>query len=182
MLCYVMALVLIWVHCSFRNFTQNWVANAKVAKLKTKSATSHLSFDQQCRFCEKVSSVTIILKCRKCCYFGKVKTVSLNLLQESINQSLLNLLSYPWIEDRVRKELVSIHGGYYDFSNCSFEKWTLDFKECNVKEEKNSYIVKEKELWCWGDNCHLGFFVILFYHVKKIMQSYMNPQRLALSY
>ncbi|CAL5189497.1 unnamed protein product [Lathyrus oleraceus] len=103
-----------------RNFTHNWVANAKVAKLKTKSATSHLSFDQQCRFCEK----------------------------ESINQSLLNLLSYPWIEDRVRKELVSIHGGYYDFSNCSFEKWTLDFKECNVKEEKNSYIVKEKELWC----------------------------------
>ncbi|KAI5435520.1 beta carbonic anhydrase 5, chloroplastic isoform X2 [Lathyrus oleraceus] len=103
-----------------RNFTHNWVANAKVAKLKTKPATSHLSFDQQCRFCEK----------------------------ESINQSLLNLLSYPWIEDRVRKELVSIHGGYYDFSNCSFEKWTLDFKECNVKEEKNSYIVKEKELWC----------------------------------
>lgn len=72
---------------------------------------------------------------------------SLNLLQESINQSLLNLLSYPWIEDRVRKELLSIHGGYYNFSNCSFEKWTLDFKDCNVKEER-SYVVKEKELWC----------------------------------
>lgn len=73
--------------------------------------------------------------------------VSLNLLQESINQSLLNLLSYPWIEDRVKKELVSIHGGYYDFSNCSFEKWTLDFKEFNGKEGKNNYVVKEKELW-----------------------------------
>ncbi|XP_027188024.1 beta carbonic anhydrase 5, chloroplastic isoform X2 [Cicer arietinum] len=102
-----------------RNFIHNWVANGKVAKLRTKSATSHLSFDQQCRFCEK----------------------------ESINQSLLNLLSYPWIEDRVRKELLSIHGGYYNFSNCSFEKWTLDFKDCNVKEER-SYVVKEKELWC----------------------------------
>lgn len=103
-----------------RNYIHNWVASGKVAKLKTKAATSHLCFDQQCRFCEK----------------------------ESINQSLLNLLSYPWIKDRVRKDLLSIHGGYYDFSNCSFEKWTLDFKECNVNEERSSYVVKEKEFWC----------------------------------
>ncbi|GAU43475.1 hypothetical protein TSUD_243970 [Trifolium subterraneum] len=102
-----------------RNFIHNWVTNGKVAKLKTKATASHLSFDQQCRFCEK----------------------------ESINQSLLNLLSYPWIEDRVRKELLCIHGGYYNFSNCSFEKWTLDFKECNVNEESSSYVVKEKEFW-----------------------------------
>lgn len=103
-----------------RNYIHNWVANGKVAKSKTKAATSHLCFDQQCRFCEK----------------------------ESINQSLLNLLSYPWIKDRVRKDLLSIHGGYYDFSKCSFEKWTLDFKECNVNEERSSYVVKEKEFWC----------------------------------
>ncbi|XP_045828208.1 beta carbonic anhydrase 5, chloroplastic-like isoform X1 [Trifolium pratense] len=102
-----------------RNFIHNWVANGKVAKLKTKATTSHLSFDQQCRFCEK----------------------------ESINQSLLNLLSYPWLEDRVKKELLCIHGGYYNFSNCSFEKWTLDFKGCNVNEERSSYVVKEKEFW-----------------------------------
>ncbi|KAK7301110.1 hypothetical protein RJT34_11971 [Clitoria ternatea] len=103
-----------------RNFIKKWVANGKVAKLRTKAATSHLSFDQQCRFCEK----------------------------ESINQSLLNLLSYPWIEERVRKELLSLHGGYYDFSNCSFEKWTLDFKECNVNEEGSSYAIKKQEFWC----------------------------------
>lgn len=103
-----------------RNYIHNWVANGKVAKSKTKAATSHLCFDQQCRFCEK----------------------------ESINQSLLNLLSYPWIKDRVRKDLLSIHGGYYDFSKCSFEKWTLDLKECNVNEERSSYVVKEKEFWC----------------------------------
>ncbi|RDX93956.1 Beta carbonic anhydrase 5, chloroplastic, partial [Mucuna pruriens] len=103
-----------------RNFINKWVANGKLAKLRTKAATAHLSFDQQCRFCEK----------------------------ESINQSLLNLLSYPWIEDRVRRELLSLHGGYYNFSNCSFEKWTLDFKQCNVKEEGNSYVVKEQEFWC----------------------------------
>ena len=98
-----------------RNFIHKWVANGKLAKQRTKAATAHLSFDQQCKFCEK----------------------------ESINQSLLNLLSYPWIQDRVRKELLSLHGGYYNFSNCSFEKWTLDFKQCNV-EEGSSYVVKEQ--------------------------------------
>ncbi|KAK7385387.1 hypothetical protein VNO78_31104 [Psophocarpus tetragonolobus] len=102
-----------------RNFIHKWVANGKLAKQRTKAATAHLSFGQQCRFCEK----------------------------ESINQSLLNLLSYPWIEDRVRRESLSLHGGYYNFSNCSFEKWTLDFKQCNKKEE-NSYVVKEQEFWC----------------------------------
>ncbi|KAH1262783.1 Beta carbonic anhydrase 5, chloroplastic [Glycine soja] len=102
-----------------RNFIHKWVANGKLAKQRTKAATAHLSFDQQCKFCEK----------------------------ESINQSLLNLLSYPWIQDRVRKELLSLHGGYYNFSNCSFEKWTLDFKQCNV-EEGSSYVVKEQEFWC----------------------------------
>ncbi|CAJ1971677.1 unnamed protein product [Sphenostylis stenocarpa] len=103
-----------------RNFIHKWVASGKLAKLKTKAVTAHLSFDQQCKFCEK----------------------------ESINQSLLNLLSYPWIEDRVRRELLSLHGGYYNFSNCSFEKWTLDFKRCNVKEEGSSYVVKEQDFWC----------------------------------
>ncbi|KAL2317634.1 hypothetical protein Fmac_031510 [Flemingia macrophylla] len=103
-----------------RNFVHKWVANGKLAKLRTKDATGHLSFDQQCRFCEK----------------------------ESINQSLLNLLSYPWIEDRVSRELLSLHGGYYNFFNCSFEKWTLDFKHCNVQEEGSSYFVKEQEFWC----------------------------------
>ncbi|XP_057442459.1 beta carbonic anhydrase 5, chloroplastic-like [Lotus japonicus] len=103
-----------------RNFIFKWLANGKVAKLKTNAATAHLTFDQQCRFCEK----------------------------ESINQSLLNLLSYPWIQDRVSKKLLSLHGGYYDFSNCSFEKWTLDFEECNVREEGPEYAVKEQEFWC----------------------------------
>ncbi|KAE9615210.1 hypothetical protein Lal_00048417 [Lupinus albus] len=102
-----------------RNFIHKWVSNGEVAKLRTKAATSHLSFDHQCRFCEK----------------------------ESINQSLVNMLSYPWIEDRVKRELLCLHGGYYNFSNCSFEKWTLDFKESNVTEEGKSYAVKEQEFW-----------------------------------
>ncbi|KAK7321265.1 hypothetical protein VNO77_31739 [Canavalia gladiata] len=103
-----------------RNFINKWVSNGKLAKLRTKAATAHLNFDQQCKFCEK----------------------------ESINQSLLNLLTYPWIKDRVRKELLSLHGGYYNFSNCSFEKWTLEFKECNLEEEGSTCAVKEPEFWC----------------------------------
>ncbi|XVF23849.1 hypothetical protein REPUB_Repub13aG0075200 [Reevesia pubescens] len=47
---------------------------------RTEAAANHLSFVQQCRICEK----------------------------ESINRSLLNLLTYPWIKDRVRKELFFI--------------------------------------------------------------------------
>ncbi|XP_028789809.1 beta carbonic anhydrase 5, chloroplastic-like [Neltuma alba] len=101
-----------------RSFINKWVVNGKVAKSRTKAATAHLGFGMRCRFCEK----------------------------ESLNQSLLNLLSYPWIEERVKKELLSLHGGYYDFSNCSFEKWTLDWRGCNVKER--SYSVKDQEFWC----------------------------------
>ncbi|XP_057724861.1 beta carbonic anhydrase 5, chloroplastic-like isoform X2 [Arachis stenosperma] len=101
------------------SFINKWVTNGNVAKLRTKAATAHLSFAQQCRFCEK----------------------------ESINQSLLNMLSYPWIEDKVRSGLLSLHGGYYDFSSCMFEKWTLDFNGCTVNEESSSYAIKEQEFW-----------------------------------
>ncbi|XP_019460352.1 PREDICTED: beta carbonic anhydrase 5, chloroplastic-like [Lupinus angustifolius] len=99
-----------------RNFIHKWVSNGEVAKLRAKAATAHLSFDQQCRFCEK----------------------------ESIDQSLLNMLTYPWIEDRVKRELLYLHGGYYNFLNCSFENWTLDFKACNVKEGRSYAAVKEQ--------------------------------------
>ncbi|EPS62809.1 hypothetical protein M569_11979 [Genlisea aurea] len=46
-------------------------------------------------------------------------------MNESINRSLLNLLTYPWVEERVKQGKLLIHGGYYDFVECSFEKWTL---------------------------------------------------------
>lgn len=101
------------------SFVKSWVTNGQVAKLRTEAAANHLSFDQQCRLCEK----------------------------ESINRSLLNLLTYPWIKDRVRKELLFVHGGYYDFLNCTFEKWTLDFKGSNA-DERGSLLVKDQELWC----------------------------------
>ncbi|XP_040950180.1 beta carbonic anhydrase 5, chloroplastic isoform X1 [Gossypium hirsutum] len=86
------------------SFIKTWVTNGKNAKLTTESAANHLSFDQQCRLCEK-------------------------------------------IKEKVKKELLFVHGGYYDFLNCTFEKWTLDSKG-GSDEEKGRFFVKDQQLWC----------------------------------
>ncbi|GFS35103.1 beta carbonic anhydrase 5 [Actinidia rufa] len=100
--------------------TSSWVVVGKNARLSTKAAASNLSLDQQCRHCEK----------------------------ESINCSLLNLLTYPWIQERVTKGVLSIHGGYYNFVDCTFEKWTLDYQEGGSREENGKYKLKNREFWC----------------------------------
>lgn len=100
------------------SFITNWVAIGTPARLSTKAAVSNLKFDLQCRHCEK----------------------------ESINQSLLNLLSYPWIYEKARKGMLSIHGGYYDFVECSFEKWTLDPERSRSKSD-GGYPIKDCEFW-----------------------------------
>lgn len=74
------------------------------------------------------------------------KLSSFSIFQESINRSLLNLLTYPWIEDRVEKGTLSLHGGYYDFADCTFEKWTLDCKGCRPKVA-GEYSIKNREFW-----------------------------------
>ncbi|XP_044487953.1 beta carbonic anhydrase 5, chloroplastic-like isoform X1 [Mangifera indica] len=101
------------------SFIQNWVVVGKNARLKTKSAAHNLSFDHQCRHCEK----------------------------ESINCSLLNLLTYSWIEEKVEKGTLSLHGGYYDFIDCTFEKWTLDYEGSNLKES-DKFAVRSQSFWC----------------------------------
>ncbi|KAG2703894.1 hypothetical protein I3760_06G158800 [Carya illinoinensis] len=101
------------------SFIRSWVVVGKNAKLITKSAASNLSFDQQCRHCEK----------------------------ESVNHSLLNLLTYPWIEEKVAEGALSVHGGYYDFIDCTFEKWTLDYKASN-REKHSRFAVKNQFYWC----------------------------------
>ena len=68
------------------------------------------------------------------------------ILQVSINHSLVNLLSYPWIKEKVEKEELAIHGGYYDFVNCSFEKWTLDYRGTKL-EENGRIAIKNKVFW-----------------------------------
>lgn len=68
-------------------------------------------------------------------------------LQESVNCSLLNLLTYPWIEEKVKKGTLSLHGGYYDFIDCTFEKWTLDYEGSNLKES-DKFAVRNQSFWC----------------------------------
>ncbi|KAK8562769.1 hypothetical protein V6N12_010839 [Hibiscus sabdariffa] len=101
------------------SFIRSWVIVGKKAKLSTKATASNLDFDRQCTHCEK----------------------------ESINNSLLNLLTYPWIEEKVKKGLLSLHGGYYDFVDCTFEKWTLDYKG-SITDGNNRVIVKDRSFWC----------------------------------
>lgn len=100
-----------------RSFIGDWVSIAKSARLSTKAAAGNLSFDKQCTHCEK----------------------------ESINSSLLNLLTYPWIEKRVIEGTLSLHGGYYDFVNCTFEKWTLVYRE--GLEGGSKYAIKNRRFW-----------------------------------
>ncbi|XP_031736407.1 beta carbonic anhydrase 5, chloroplastic isoform X3 [Cucumis sativus] len=105
------------------SFVHKWVVNAKAAKLRAKAAAAHLSFDQQCKHCEK----------------------------ESINLSLKNLMSYPWIEERLKQDLISVHGGYYDFLNCTFEKWSLDYKNTSrVDNDDDDRVchIKDQTIWC----------------------------------
>ncbi|KAF6152831.1 hypothetical protein GIB67_025849 [Kingdonia uniflora] len=101
------------------SFIRNWVVISKNVKISTKASAGNLDFDQQCRHCEK----------------------------ESVNRSLVNLLSYPWLEERVSKGVLSIHGGYYDFINCTFEKWTLDYKGSTTGKECTKYAIKDRAIW-----------------------------------
>lgn len=67
-------------------------------------------------------------------------------LQVSINHTLVNLLSYPWIKEKVENEELSIHGGYYDFTDCSFEKWTLDYRGTEL-EGNGRIATKDEVFW-----------------------------------
>ncbi|XP_072982548.1 beta carbonic anhydrase 5, chloroplastic-like [Typha latifolia] len=100
-----------------RSFIKDWVIVGKTARLTTKAAAGNLSFEMQCRHCEK----------------------------ESINSSLLNLLTYPWIEKRVNEGKLSLHGAYYNFIDCTFEKWTLLYRK--ALEGGSKYAIKNRSVW-----------------------------------
>lgn len=48
-------------------------------------------------------------------------------MQEAVNVSLGNLLSYPFVKEAVMNKTLSLKGGYYDFVKCSFDTWSLDY-------------------------------------------------------
>lgn len=52
----------------------------------------------------------------------------MTLMQEAVNVSLGNLLTYPFVREGVVNKTLSLNGGYYDFVNGSFQLWDLEFK------------------------------------------------------
>uniref|UniRef100_A0A0D6R581 Carbonic anhydrase n=1 Tax=Araucaria cunninghamii TaxID=56994 RepID=A0A0D6R581_ARACU len=100
------------------DFIEDWVTIAKPARSRTKSVAAQLPFDDQCTQCEK----------------------------ESVNQSLSNLLTYPWIKDLVSQGKLFLHGGYYNFVDCSFEQWTLSYKEGET--ENVNQAITNRSVWC----------------------------------
>nr|XP_016504732.1 PREDICTED: carbonic anhydrase, chloroplastic-like [Nicotiana tabacum] len=48
-------------------------------------------------------------------------------LQEAVNVSLGNLLTYPFVREGLVKKTLALKGGHYDFVNGGFELWGLEF-------------------------------------------------------
>lgn len=48
-------------------------------------------------------------------------------MQEAVNVSLGNLLTYPFVREAVVNNTLSLKGGHYDFVNGGFQLWDLDF-------------------------------------------------------
>ncbi|XP_044491886.1 carbonic anhydrase 2-like [Mangifera indica] len=82
------------------DFIEDWVKICSPARSKVKQECKDLKFEEQCKNCEK----------------------------EAVNVSLGNLLTYPFVRDRVAKKSLTLKGAYYDFVKGSFELWDLDFK------------------------------------------------------
>lgn len=48
-------------------------------------------------------------------------------MQEAVNVSLANLLTYPFVREGLVKGTLALKGGYYDFIKGAFELWGLEF-------------------------------------------------------
>lgn len=49
-------------------------------------------------------------------------------MQEAVNVSLGNLLTYPFVRDGLVKKTLALKGAHYDFVRGTFDLWDLDFK------------------------------------------------------
>jgi hypothetical protein len=58
----------------------------------------------------------------------EVSYLSLSSIQEAVNVSLGNLLTYPFVRDAVVKKTIALKGAHYDFVKGAFELWDIDFK------------------------------------------------------
>ena len=54
--------------------------------------------------------------------------ILVKLMQEAVNVSLGNLLTYPFVREAVVKKTLILKGAHYDFVNGKFDLWNLDFQ------------------------------------------------------
>ncbi|CAN6483685.1 unnamed protein product [Victoria cruziana] len=83
------------VTASSSSFVDNWVKIGLPAKKKVKEAYPNLGEDLQHAKCEV----------------------------ESVNVSVGNLLTYPFVKERVNNKGLLLYGGYYNFHEGSLEFW-----------------------------------------------------------
>ncbi|XP_039057948.1 carbonic anhydrase 2-like isoform X2 [Hibiscus syriacus] len=79
------------------DFIDEWVKIGLPAKKKVLQEAGDLPFAEQLTLCEK----------------------------ESVRNSMVNLLSYPFVRNAVVNGTMIVRGGYYDFVNGSFEQWKM---------------------------------------------------------
>ncbi|KAG2399157.1 Carbonic anhydrase [Vigna angularis] len=77
------------------DFIDDWVKIGLPAKLAVLKEYEGYDFKDQCKFCEK----------------------------ESVNNSLVNLSTYPYVERGIRNKTIGLLGGYYDFVKGEFKLW-----------------------------------------------------------
>ena len=110
-------------------FIDNWVQIGTPAKNMIKQDFKHLSFNDQCSYCEKVHNKkkTQYFLCFSVLILKQKLRLSMG-FQEAVNVSLGNLLSYPFVKERVVENKLAIRGAHYDFVKGTFDLWELDFK------------------------------------------------------
>lgn len=86
------------------DFVGSWVRIGLPAKKKALSLMAGKPFDEQCKFCE----------------------------QEAVNVSLANLLTFPFIEERVKAGKLHIYGMHYDFIEGQLTSWEIEHEEVPV--------------------------------------------------
>eukprot|EP00252_Welwitschia_mirabilis_P001170 TRINITY_DN11090_c0_g1_i1.p1 TRINITY_DN11090_c0_g1~~TRINITY_DN11090_c0_g1_i1.p1 ORF type:complete len:282 (+),score=27.53 TRINITY_DN11090_c0_g1_i1:222-1067(+) len=82
-------------------FIEKWVKIGKPAKSKVMEKGHDVSFDNQCSQCEI----------------------------ESVNESLMNLLTFPFVKEGVSDGKLKLHGAHYDFVEGSLKAWELSVNE-----------------------------------------------------
>ena len=78
-----------------RQFINHWMRIADPARARTMAELGDRPLDEQARFCE----------------------------QESVRLSLANLMTFPWIRERVEDGRLSIHGWYFDIADASMYRY-----------------------------------------------------------